>query len=120
MKPQGTPFLDAIATSFGGRRIFAVTWSIWLFCAFLGTVLLDPDEHPWFRSKHANLAVMLALAIGLFVACLIKAGFSNEYRAYLLGRVSPKPEVSRGIRFFIRAIPFIALMPLIARWYFSL
>ena len=120
MKTQRTPFFDAVATSFGGRRIFSIIWSIWVCSAFLGTVLLDPNERPWFRSKHSGIALMMVAVIGLLVACLIRAAFSTEYRAYLLGRISPKPELSSSLTFLVRAILFICLMPLIARWYFSL
>jgi len=116
---RNTSLMDSLSAAFGGRRIAGLLWSCWVFGAMCGWFLADPSVRHPFRGRVGGVLFQAIILFAILAICLVRACLSDQYRAYLLGRVPAGSNFSDGVRFFVRAIPFLVFLPFLARWYFS-
>lgn len=110
MSHRGAPHpLDLLTSALGGRRLYSVLWSLWLFLAICGhyAMMLPRKES---GTVGAKIAVLVGISGVLVYSWMLLRGLGSEERRKDLLLVHPElPKASLALRILVWAIPILAI-----------
>lgn len=109
---------DMVASTFGGRRIFAFIWFIWITGAIIAHYALI--DRPGFElDSRSRFTMWICIAALVFQFLILgRHMISKKGRAFLFVRNRDLPSASEAAQLFIWVAPLIAIGAVVSPLYF--
>lgn len=96
-----------LSAAFGGRRVFAILWMIWLFVMF-ALHQVNRIQHGQVSGAYGYLGLALPVMGGLVYFIILFAHLSSaKGRTMIFKRQPELPEISNYFKAFARSLPVL-------------